>query len=682
MQTDQNKISALLGKPVQYILPMFQRPYSWEEKQWKKLWGDIVDILRNPQRSEHFLGTIVVLQEDSLPGKPPRFLLIDGQQRLTTFSLILSALRDLVYKRDHESALAKKIENRFLIDKDETDDFRFKIIPTQDDRQPYKTIILEGTRLHDTQIEQCYGFFLKKIGELITRAENPDLFFDQMFSLFSDSFILVTIQLSKGENAYRIFESLNATGLSLTQADLVRNYVFMRLSELPKEQQVGLYESYWHPIEQNLTDKLTVGRSNIGQFTAFLRHYLATSMGELANISDVYFETRSRLDKEFATTDNLIEELKRIHKFSIFYDRFLKPELDETEIGTRLQRLKLLDYSTAFPFLLQVFELLDASIISEEEVCSVLDCLENYMVRRYLCNEPTNYMNKMFAVLFRSVDASNMVASLKEALASRNYPRDHRIREILPKIKLYGRSDRLDKLRIVLESIEINEWDSKDMLPVFSSAVSVEHILPQTPTEDWKREVGEGFERVHSDLCDTIGNLTLTGYNSELGNRPFKDKKEMLAMSEFKLNQYFQEISRWDERAILSRSKALAEESISIWPEFDAVFSVVEQVSQKPVKIKILQDEFEVRSWRDVAFQVSEYVIRSVGSQFSEIAQSFPRYFNPNPSRESLDSSRVRVLSNGWGVYVDLSAKNVQKFTTRLLDTSGVDSSNFSVELQ
>jgi uncharacterized protein with ParB-like and HNH nuclease domain len=302
METNQNKISALLGKPVQYILPMFQRRYSWEEKQWKKLWSDIIDIRKNRQPMDHFLGSIVVLQEDSQPGRPPRFSLIDGQQRLTTFSLILCALRDLVRVEDPASTLAKKIDDRFLVDSNESDEYRFKIVPTQDDRDAFQRIILKGISTNESQIERAYSFFRSRLVELLERSKDHHATFDSMFSLFSDSFILVTIQLSKGENAYRIFESLNATGLSLTQGDLVRNYVFMRFSDLPQEEQFELFRTNWHPIENRLSDKRTVGKSNIGEFTGFLRHYLATYTGELTNKSDVYFDIRARLDKEFPST--------------------------------------------------------------------------------------------------------------------------------------------------------------------------------------------------------------------------------------------------------------------------------------------------------------------------------------------------------------------------------------------
>jgi hypothetical protein len=263
-------------------------------------------------------------------------------------------------------------------------------------------------------------------------------------------------------------------------------------------------------------------------------------------------------------------------------------------------------------------------------------------------------------------------------LSTRNYPRDYKVTEVLQKQKLYGRADRVEKLRLVLERIEEEQWDSKDALPNFADSVSVEHILPQTLSEGWKDELGEEYKRIHSDLCDTLGNLTLTGRNSELGNRSFADKKVMLSSSEIKLNRYFSGIQRWDEPAILSRSGVLSERAIKLWPEFDVESTTKELRVLKPLSMKIRTQEIQVKSWRDVSYQVSDFALRESPTKFLEFARRYPQHFIPELL---LESSAQRVLSNGWGVYINKSGEDTRKFCLRLLKCVGVDNSEFEVSL-
>ena len=577
MKADSETIHKVFqyGGYLHYVLPHFQREYAWERPEWDMLLNDVFaiyselgDDTENDQEEikiEHFLGSLVFVEAGVVRGSIVQFTLVDGQQRLTTISLLLCALLRIVANSD--VALSDKIQ-RLFINPHETGEVYFKLLSTTKygDRNAYKAIIL-GQSLPDSEsripkaFDHLYHALKQKIDAGAIKAE-------RLFRVLTSALQVVRINLSKDESPYKIFESLNAKGKPLTQADLVRNFIAMTL---PASGQEEVFCDHWAPIEAMLQEKRTVGRSGIGELTGFLRHYLMMDTGALYNQEHVYARFRDRINDKFASPPSFVEEIKTLHEYAVIYDRLLRLEKQPTSsFREAMQRLDVLDMTTAYPFLLAMFHALQENILTVQDVTEALRLLENYLMRRFLANEPTNYLNKMFPLLWRHIDTSNFVPTLQTALLARNYPSDTRIRQILLTRPLY-RNNQSTRKQIVFLLEHINRQLSAGTggYTVLDHSATIEHILPQTLSPEWKAELGSSASRV-VEFIHTIGNLTLvtSEWNTALSNGPFTSKKAKLASHALRLNSaYFvQNIPLWNETTITERSQHLIDRILSIWP--------------------------------------------------------------------------------------------------------------------
>jgi uncharacterized protein with ParB-like and HNH nuclease domain len=531
MKSDSLRISKVFssGGDIHYVLPHFQREYTWEKAHWQTLLTDAFAIHEEMQLSpddqqtlqepEHFLGSLVVINDGTRNGTVTAFKLVDGQQRLTTISLLLCALSRLV--SDSHPALVKKI-HKLLVNSDETGEVYFKILPTTKygDRLAY-TSLIHGEPLPTTESRIPHAFeYLHK--ELRQKIVNGSVVPEKLFLVLTNCFQVVFIDLNQNESPYKIFESLNAKGKPLSQADLVRNYIAMKL---PASGQEEVFNKYWSKIEGALQEKRTVGRSRLGELTAFLRHYLTMRSGVLCTEEHVYARFRDRIEKEFFTPSAFAGEIATLRLFAEYYNKLLRPENESLpEISEALIRLNILEISTAYPFLLAVYDLYDKGILLAEDFRSVLVILENYIMRRYLVGEPTNYLNKLFATLRPQINQERFVSSLREVLATKNYPNDRRVRQAILTRPLYDKSSLTrDRTSLVLETINRHLSLGSGGYTVLDKAATIEHILPQTLSQEWKEELGERWEHVHRDYVHTLGNLSLVTqeWNSVLSNAPF-----------------------------------------------------------------------------------------------------------------------------------------------------------------
>ncbi|MDX2139843.1 MAG: DUF262 domain-containing protein [Chloroflexota bacterium] len=367
------------GGEVHYVLPHFQREYAWEKDNWQTLLDDILSIyeLYDPKNEpEHFMGALVVISDGTRSGTIPAFKLVDGQQRLTTFSLCLCALGRLI---EHSHPQLHRRIQKLLTNEDEVGDLRYKLVPTlkYDDRETYKAI-LDGKEPKSTEsrITGAFDYVLRQLRTSITtKGIDPE----QLFLVLANCMHVVFIALDQRERPYEIFESLNAKGKALTQPDLIRNYIAMTL---PEAQQAEVFENDWSNIEQLLKESRTVSR--IGELTAFIRHYLAYHSGVLANKDHVYARFRDRMEAQ----SNFANEITILHRFAIYYDRLLRPENEpDEEIRYWLHRLNILESATAYPFLLGSYEHWYQGRINRESFVEGLQALENYLMRRYLAGE-------------------------------------------------------------------------------------------------------------------------------------------------------------------------------------------------------------------------------------------------------------------------------------------------------
>jgi len=443
------------GGEIQYFLPHFQREYAWTKENWKTLLDDLMRVYELYQEDappEHFMGTLVVINDGMKAGIVPSYRLVDGQQRLTTLSLLMCALGKLI--KDSHPMLYRNLR-KLLINADLQGDLRYKVLPTIKfrNRDAYRLVIEKEseTDIPESRLDDAFRYFLQEIGLRIRMGKiDPERFYFTVRNCVR----LVQIILKPDERPYEVFESLNAKGKELEAPDLVRNFIAMRL---PETLQIEVFDNTWSPIEEMLRETRVVGR--IGELTAFLRHYLAYRLKVLPNEGDVYKSFRDYVNQDFKSLDGFVAELQTLRRFANYFDRFLRPE-HESDVKTRaaLTRLKVLDDTTVYPFLLGVFDLQHNGGLKQEQLLDVLAIIENYNVRRILVGEQTNYTNKMFPSLIHSVDKTQFTNSLKSILATRNYPSDDRLRRDIPVRDLYLKK-RADLLKMVFNTL--NKYLSK-----------------------------------------------------------------------------------------------------------------------------------------------------------------------------------------------------------------------------
>ncbi len=684
MEADSFRIAKVFsnGGDIHFRLPYFQREYAWGLGNWQTLLEDINDLYEGYQQNkeiEHFMGSLVVVQEGMVHGTVPVFKLVDGQQRLITISLILCALAESV--RETSKDKYHKIR-KYITNPDETGDYRYKLLPTTKykDRETYQAI-LDGRLLDETQngskIREAYIFYRTNLVNKITSGEFE---IDQLFLVLINCLQVVFINLSTGEKPYQIFESLNAKGKPLTQADLVRNYIAMKL---PEDRQPEIFDHHWSKIEDMLQEKRTVGKSGLGELTAFLRHYLAFRSTNLCTSEHVYERFRDRVETDFNTAELFEGEVITLQRFAGFYNSFLRPEsVSDAQISNALTRLNTLEMATGYPFLLAINDAYESNQITKEQFLEGLSLLENYMVRRYLAGEPTSYLNKAFPTFWRDIDPSDFVPSLKEVLMNHNYPADYAVRQKGSIRSFYENSSiTRAKTTLVLETInrQLSLLERHDGYTVLGSSPTIEHILPQTLSEAWVNELGERSDYIYNQYINTLGNLTLVTaeWNAELSNSPFAFKKGKLADHILLLNhQYFNRtIPRWDDHSIQERANFLLDRILEIWPAIGEIQAPPSTSGRKPVLLKFLGQEYPVNTWRDVAEKTTEVVIQRA-TNFEMIAPSMPSYLSKEPFPISF-----RTLSNGWQMNTNLSSYSLQNYCRNLITAAGLTPQSWEVEL-
>ncbi len=675
MKADSLKIAKVFstGGDVHYALPHFQREYAWEKENWKTLLNDAVSIYglySEDSPPEHFMGTLVVINDGVRSGTIPVFKLVDGQQRLTTISLMLCALGRLV--KESHPALYKKIQ-RMLVNEDESGDLYFKLLPTTKygDRISYQAILRnESVPAVESKVPEAFKYLLKELGVRISQNQlDPELFFIVLTTCLQAVFI----DLDKGERPYEIFESLNFKGKTLSQADLVRNYIAMKL---PQAEQARIFDDYWSPIEERLQEKRTVGRSRLGELTAFLRHYMAYLSGILINEEHVYSRFRDRGQQ--MNTGEFIEEIKTLKRFAEYYERMLRPANEpDQDLRNQLQRLNTLEFATGYPFLLFAYDAIDSNQLSTKELIHGLKTIETYMVRRYLVRDSVGYINRMFPTLRKEVNLQDFHASLNQAISTKNYPPDARLRQAIETNEIY--TTNRDKLVLVLSTINRHLSKGTDGYTSLDGNATIEHIMPRVLSDEWRSDLGPFFEKEYEYL-HTLGNLTLVtqNWNSSMSNAPFAKKKQLLANHALELNKsYFSSApDKWDKIAITTRGQLLSELILQIWPA--PVLENGSKIggSERPKSLTILGEVFPVKTWRDVVQYTAEVVLQFVPDFEAAIASKLPTYF----SRTEMQPAS-RELSNGWWVYIHLSGKDSKRLCMKMVELAEIPEEEFELEI-
>ena len=546
MKANEANLLRFLDGTKQFILPIFQRRYSWEKPHCQQLWDDVERVGENEDIPSHFLGSIVSIPHGT--ATVPQFLVIDGQQRLTTLSLLLSALSRAIEVRDVKIGTDReRIEEYYLFNRREAGELHYKQLLTKHDKETLIQL-LEGREVSDdtSLLVKNYQFFKDKL-----ECANLEMVYKGIQKL-----MIVDIALdSHGDNPQLIFESLNSTGLGLSQADLIRNYVLMK-QELNLQNR--LYENYWYPMEQSF------GAEYAKRFNLFIRDYLTLKTRQIPNKGKVYESFKKEVPDKKRQPEALEAIISEIVHYSKHYVRIALLVEDDRELRSCLEDIHALSVEVAFPFLLGIYEAYTQGQIEKADVIEIFRLTESYVFRRVICGIPTNTLNKTFAALTGQIDKDNYLQSLKvifsEWEGAQRFPSNNEFQQEFLIKDVYNLRTRNYLLRKL-------ENDGRKE-PISVGDYTIEHVMPQTLSEEWRAELGEDWRETHETYLHTIGNLTFTGYNSELSNHSFKEKQDIpggFLDSPLRLNRSLAEAERWDETAIEKRADELFQTALKIW---------------------------------------------------------------------------------------------------------------------
>lgn len=546
MEARPSQILEFFNGTKQMIIPLFQRPYEWGVKEWETLWEDFVEQYEcsNEPIASHFTGAIVTAPARSTPIGVSKYLVIDGQQRLTTISIFICAIKSLL---DQNSTKSRKMQSLLVNEYDDGLDY-YKLLPTQPDRNAFFELVDSGSAPQESKFSQAFNFFVSK---LKGRDSNDDYFdLDMVLQTLQQRLTVVAIHLGENDDPYLIFESLNAKGTPLTQADLVRNYLLLRVHA---NDQQRIYEQYWLPMQAALPGE---------HLTEFMRQYLMMR-GEKVAKSAVYGVLKQRLLSE--SPEKVAEELRHMRELSAVYSHIVGISAHpQQNIDASLARLRRWEVATANSFLMKLLELRVSEKIKTDDVVKCISMIESFVVRRAFCGAPTNQLQNLFLVLVKNMPDTDILEwlqkSLKAFAGGRRWPNNDEFKEAFFKYKAY--TQHRDRCKFILECLE-ESFEHKER--VSFDDITIEHIMPQTLTDSWKRELGDDFEVVYEKYLHTLGNLTLTGYNPELSNFPFEIKKEILRESKFTISRLVSDSEIWNGKSIINRAETLFEKAMTIW---------------------------------------------------------------------------------------------------------------------
>jgi len=665
MKANETHLQPIIGRAEQqFIVPLFQRTYSWDKKEWQDLWDDILKLNENDTTKNHFLGSIVTIPVDSVPQGIAKYVLIDGQQRLTTLFILLILIRDRTMNKN----LADKIHEQQLINKFADGYDGYKLLPTQQDRPAFQTLIERQSispELENTRIINCYRFFDKQLKKINV---------EKLSQIISNQLTVVSIVLDPNENPHLVFESLNARGKPLSQADLIRNYFFMRI---PVDEQENIFDRHWRPMQEALDENLT----------ECIRHYLMAIKATEVKKTEVYITLKNWIAKA-----NVLNSLKELATYASYYQKILYPEYEPVlSIQRALKRIKRIEVTVAYPFLLRCYHDYKQGQLSEENFGKVLHFVENMVIRRYVCNLPSSALNKLFPVVYREAkpDYSTgpdyftaFVTGVAQFLQSKGYPNDEEFKDALTTTNFYSRLEGRERTKLILESLE-SSYQHKE--PVDFDKLTIEHVMPQTLKEWWQLHLGEEWETVHELYLHTLGNLTLTGYNSELSNKSFPEKqKGWLAQSHLELNRYFVSLKEWKKEQIEERAEQLADLALTIWPYFGdnhqpaSIRKRHEVTRTRPSRLVINNEELVVKTWRDVLEKTLNFWIKEEPEQFENLAAEYPKFI----SHSANAFRRSTPLINGYHVEVNLSAEHIYRFCQQVMEHFGYSKDDWRVDYQ
>jgi uncharacterized protein with ParB-like and HNH nuclease domain len=667
MKATETTISSFLQQPnVQFVIPVYQRNYDWTHTECRQLFQDILSVAQE-ERTSHFIGSIVYIHDGPIVfGDIYELVIIDGQQRLTTITLLYVALYRFA-KEQGDAATAERILNMFLVNQYARNEHGKRKLKQNDVNAAAFLAVLNGTE-HTfepySNVKENFLFFRNLISEENVHSIENGL----------NRLIFVSVSLERGkDDPQRIFESLNSTGLELSQSDLIRNYILM---DLPPEEQQQVYATIWQPIEQNARD-LVKQQSLVSDY---IRDYLTLRNKKIPNKNKVYQEFKALYpDKR---NPAFLEELNQIKSYSEHYRKLVNPakmagaDGIDKEIRRELKYIQQLEINVAYPFLLQVMEDVERTDVNKHDLLAVLHLIQSYVWRRFLVGLPTNALNKIFMTLHSEVDLEDYVDSIARALLSKKgsgkFPSDEEVKLALRDKDVYNTQSK--NRRYLFERLENHA--KSELVDVTSESITIEHIFPQNPSQDWFRDVSQEEVMLFQEkYLNTVGNLTLSGNNGALGNRSFTEKKTMrdddreagYDYSPLWLNSYLRKIDHWNIENFENRLQIITDRFLKVWP-YPQVEIPVESDNEElslfdaepPTFRKLEYFIFEDTRVEEVHFaRMYFYVLGKLYEKNSQLLVA-----GQNVLKITRDASVFRYaqeVANGW--YVESNIDSNTKFT-------------------
>lgn len=637
MDATKGNIYAILNGNKQFLIPVYQRYYSWETEQCSRLWNDIVDMQKK-SKVGHFVGSIVNIAEQAMPTGVQKYMIIDGQQRLTTLSLLLIALRDYAEKHPEDGTInARRIDNMLLKNEYEDGDERYKLLLTETDRDLLISLV-EKKPISDpglSRILSNYNFFAGKIADMELQPKDV---YEAIGKLQ-----IVNITLDRNvDDAQAIFESLNSTGKELSESDLIRNYVLMGLE--PSEQRY-VYEHTWRPMEL-----LFDYEKQDSVMDRFFRDYLTMKTTRIPKIDRVYEGFKAyHLNCEFSMIRELCADLLT---YAIYYTNMVFRRSDNAVLKSLYSDIGDLRMEVAFPFLLKVHNDCAEGIIMEDDLIEIIKMCISYVFRRSICDIPTNSLNKTFATLRNEIKADDYMNSIKAFFVLRDdykeFPDDEKFEKAFVSRDIYNMRSR----NFILSHLE----NFGNKAPIIIENYTIEHIMPQNSNlrDEWKTMLGANWREVQKTYLHTIGNLTLTAYNSEMSDNPFMVKMDMeggFKESALRLNAYLVKLTEWNEQHIKERAKLLAEKAEQIWeyPEISDAELAPYQVEAKPAQ-KYTINSYDINAFTRTLFDMID---RRICNLSPDVKREFKKLY----IAYKLDTNFVDIVVQKQRLRISLNMK-------------------------
>ncbi len=590
MDARKGNIYEILNGNKQFLLPVYQRYYSWNREQCERLWNDIVDMQRKG-KAGHFVGSIVNIAEQAMPTGVQKFMIIDGQQRMTTLTLLLLALRNYAVKNPEDTTInARRIDNMLLKNEYESGDERYKLLLTETDRDILINLV-EDKPIPDAKKSKLLDSYVFFAGKIADKELTPLEIYESIGKL---QIVNITLERSI-DDAQAIFESLNSTGKELSESDLIRNYVLMGLE--PAEQ-TYVYEHFWRPMEL-----LFVYETQDSIMDRFFRDYLTMKLTRIPKQNRVYEEFKLyHLNCEFGSIRELCQDL---YSYAKYYTDMVFGRSDNKTLKALYKDINDLRMEVSYPFLLKVHNDHSEGIISESELLEIIHLCISYVFRRSICDIPTNSLNKTFATLRNEIRPNDYLNSIKAFFILRDdykeFPDDNKFTTAFMTRDIYNMRSR----NFILSHLE--NYDNKASIIIEN--YTIEHIMPQNSNlnAEWKEELGPNWREIQKTYLHTIGNLTLTAYNSEMSDHAFMVKMNMAGgfkESALKLNAYIVKQTEWNEDHIKERAHLLAEKAKIIWayPTMTTAELARYQIIEKPAQRYSL-DTYDINAFTKMLFK-------------------------------------------------------------------------------